>query len=435
MSLFRKSYKCNCGKEHLAGIDEYIAEKGAVKKVAFYVKKYNKNKPFVLCDLNTYEVAGKEVCRLLKEEGIKYSLYVFNDRALKPDERSVGSAIMNFDTSCDIVIGVGSGVINDIGKIVSNTANIPYIIVGTAPSMDGYASKTSSMELNGLKVSIPSKCANVVIGDIDILKEAPQQMLISGLGDMIAKYISICEWRIANIIADEYYCEDIADIVRKSLKKCIDNADGLLNRDEEAIKAVFEGLIMGGAAMNYAGCSRPASGVEHYFSHIWDMRGLEFGTPVSLHGIQCAIGTYYAAKIYDYIRNVTPDSEKALKYVNNFDYNAYKTGLQTFVGKGAESMIQLETKEQKYNVEKHKKRLNTIIDNWQSIQEIINEEVPDSKYIADILEKIKAPKFASDIGIDENIVLETFKATKDIRDKYVLSRLCWDLGIIDDILL
>jgi hypothetical protein len=43
------------------------------------------------------------------------------------------------------------------------------------------------------------------------------------------------------------------------------------------------------------------------------------------------------------------------------------------------------------------------------------------------------PKSVNEIGIDGDILPETFKATKDIRDKYVLPRLCWDLGIIDEI--
>ena len=138
----------------------------------------------------------------------------------------------------------------------------------------------------------------VMVGDIDVLNGAPVFMAKAGLGDMLAKYVSICEWRIAHLITGEYYCETIAEMVRVALKKCVDNAEGLLKRDEEAIKAVFEGLIIGGVAMSYAGVSRPASGVEHYFSHVWDMRALEFGTSMDLHGIQCAIGTLISARIF-----------------------------------------------------------------------------------------------------------------------------------------
>lgn len=94
-------------------------------------------------------------------------------------------------------------------------------------------------------------------------------------------------------------------------------------------------------------------------------------------------------------------------------------------------MIELEKKEQKYNAENHKKRLETIIDNWDDIVEIINEEVPTVKEIEKILDLTGTPKTCKEIGLDDDIMPMTFKASKDIRDKYVLSRLCWDLGITD----
>ena len=64
---------------------------------------------------------------------------------------------------------------------------------------------------------------------------------------------------------------------------------------------------------------------------------------------------------------------------------------------------------------------------------IINEEIPSSEYIENIMNEISMPKTASEINIDSDIVPITFKATKDVRDKYVLSRLVWDLGIIDEL--
>jgi glycerol-1-phosphate dehydrogenase [NAD(P)+] len=340
---------------------------------------------------------------------------------------------MNYDPSCDAVIAVGSGVINDTGKILAATGNKPYIIVGTAPSMDGYASATSSMTRGGLKISLPSKSADVIVGDLDILKNAPMHMLVSGLGDMLAKYISICEWRIANLITGEYYCEEIAGLVRTALKKCVDNAKGLLERNEEAVKAVFEGLVIGGIAMTYAGVSRPASGVEHYFSHVWDMRGVEFGEKVELHGIQCAVGTLLAAKYYEKLKAIKPNKEKALAYATAFDYSAYSAQLTEFLGKGARSMRELEKTEGKYDLDRHAKRIDIIIANWDRMLKIIDEEIPASAELDELFSLIGAPKTVREIGIDPSTVPFTFKATKDIRDKYVLSRLCWDLGIIDEI--
>ena len=394
--------------------------------------QYGAKKVFLIADKNTYAAAGKAATDII-EDNVKVLRCVFNEDALEPDERSVGRAIMYYESDCDVIVGVGSGVINDISKIVANVAGKPYIIVGTAPSMDGYASATSSMTRDGLKISLPSKCADVIIGDLDVLCQAPAKMMASGLGDMLAKYVSICEWRIANLITGEYYCEDIAQLVREALKKCVDNADGLLKRDKEAVKAVFEGLVIGGVAMAYAGVSRPASGVEHYFSHVWDMRGVEFGTQVDFHGIQCAMATYHAIKLYETVKNQTPDYEKAAAYVNAFDQEAWEQTLRSFLGKGAEAMIALEKREGKYRKDTHPARFAVIKEKWDSILQIIEEELPSAEEIAKLLDIIGIPKDLTTIGVDAECARTTFKATKDIRDKYVLSRLAWDLGILDEL--
>ena len=424
--------QCKCGKAHTFE-SEVISCKGAINQLPQVVEKFNAKKVFVIADKNTFAVAGEKTCKILEEKEIKVSSYVFKKVCLEPDEASVGLAVMNFNLECEVVIGVGSGVINDICKIVANVTGKPYIIVATAPSMDGYASSTSSMSLEGLKISLNSKCADVIIGDTDILCNAPIKMMLSGLGDMIAKYVSICEWRISNLITGEYYCEDIAHLVRDSLKKCMDNAEGLLQRDENAVKAVFEGLVICGAAMKFAGVSRPASGVEHYLSHIWDMRGAVFGTPVEFHGIQCAVGTLIAINLYEKMKNITPDRQKALKYAQIFNFSDWSKELRSFLGKSAESMIALEEKEQKYNLEKHSKRLDCIIEKWDKIINIINIELPSFAELVELYKKIGLPKTMEEIGLNKNILPMTFKASKDIRDKYVLSRLLWDLGIIDEI--
>lgn len=426
--------KCQCGKEHVMPTSKVICGDNVLEKIVDVSKEYNCKKIFVLSDKNTFLACAHKVLKILDDNQIKYTSYCFDKEFLEPDENSVGSAIMHFDYECDLVVSVGSGVINDIGKILSATAKLPYVIIGTAPSMDGFASATSSMTRDGLKISLPSKCADVIIGDIEIMKNAPMHMLKAGLGDMLAKYVSICEWRISNIITGEYYCEKTAEIVRLALKKCIDNASGLLERKNDAVKAVFEGLVLCGAAMAYAGSSRPASGVEHYLSHVWDMRAVTFNTPMDLHGIQCALGTYIACELYHKIKDVKIDEQLAINYVDDFDYNDYKKFLKDFLGKASISMIELENKEQKYNKLAHQKRLNVIFKKWQQILEVINQEIPDMQTIDNLFDSIGLPKKLSQIGLDDNILKDTFVATKDIRDKYVLSRLVWDLGLLDTII-
>lgn len=419
---------CKCGKEHVFEAEVILGE-GVLQEIPTVLKKYNAKKVFLIADKNTYKAAGETVEHIIIKGEIACSSYVFQKDVLEPDETNVGLAIMHYESDCDAVIGVGSGVINDISKIVANVSGKPYMIVATAPSMDGYASATSSMTRDGLKISLPSKCADVIIGDLEVLCKAPTKLMISGLGDMLAKYVSICEWRISALINKEYYCEDIASLVRASLKRCVEHADGLLKKDKEAVSAVFEGLVLCGAAMKYAGVSRPASGCEHYMSHVWDMRGAEFGLPVELHGIQCGVATLLMVKKYEKLMCFTPDRQKALDAVNAFDYEKWSNVLREFLGKAAESMIALEEKEQKYNKQSHKERLDVILSHWDEILQIIQEELPSSTELEDLFDKIGAPKTPQEIGVEEAILPLTFEATKDIRDKYVLSRLCWDLGI------
>lgn len=423
---------CKCGKEHVFEAEVTLGE-GVLQEIPTVLKKYHAKKVFLIADKNTYKAAGETVEHIIKKGEIACSSYVFQKDVLEPDETNVGLAIMHYESDCDAVIGVGSGVINDISKIVANVSGKPYMIVATAPSMDGYASATSSMTRDGLKISLPSKCADVIIGDLEVLCKAPTKLMISGLGDMLAKYVSICEWRISALINKEYYCEDIARLVRASLKRCVEHAESLLKKDKEAVSAVFEGLVLCGAAMKYAGVSRPASGCEHYMSHVWDMRGAEFGLPVELHGIQCGVATLLMVKEYEKLMCFTPDRQKALDAVNAFDYEKWSNVLREFLGKAAESMIALEEKEQKYNKESHKERLEVILSHWDEILQIIQEELPTSTELEDLFDKIGAPKTPQEIGVEEAILPLTFEATKDIRDKYVLSRLCWDLGIERDI--
>ncbi len=430
---FDPNVVCKCGKVHKTAVEHCIIESGAIAMLPEYVRKYGATKAFIIADINTYPIAGEKVKLALENSGIPTASHIFPNKRLEPNENAMGSLVFKFDPTCDIIIGVGSGVINDISKILANITGRPYAIVATAAYMDGYASGNSSMAIAGVKVTVNSKSPELIVGDIDILSGAPIHMAKAGVGDMLAKYVSICEWRLSNLINGEYYCEEVAEYTRGVLRDCVNTAPKLLNRDEEAMKALFAGLIGAGKAMDYATVSRPGGGVEHYFSHIWDMRGLDFGTPTSSHGAQVALGTLYSIKCYHALCDIVPNKEKALEYARSFDFAKWSDELRAFVGKGAEAMIALEAKEQKYDLAKHEKRLDSILANWDGIVKIIKEELPSVEEFEAILDSIEAPKTMEAIGLTNDILPMALKATKDIRDKYILPRLLWDLGVLDEI--
>ncbi len=414
---------CACGKDHACGIQEVILGKGVIAKLPETVKKYG-TKPFILDDVNTRAAAGDKVRELLAD--MKYSAHTFPDKHVFPNNDSVGSAIMNFDLSCDVIVAVGSGVIGDIAKILAATSRRPLITVGTAPSMDGFASATSSMCRDKLKFSVPSTVPVAIIGDTDILKNAPARMIASGVGDMAAKYISLAEWKIAHLITGEYYCKAVDDAMAKALSIVADNADGISRRDENAIGALTEGLILAGIAMSWAGVSRPASGLEHYFSHVWDMRAEEFGTPTDFHGIQCGVATLLCLKLYEKLRRVTPDKEKALAHAKAFDKEAHFNFLRQLLGAAAEPMIASEVKEKKYDAALHEKRIDRIIEKWNDICAVI-DTMPSYSEVEALLKKVGAPTTAEEIGLGD-CVSDAFRASGDVRYKYIASHLLWDMG-------
>ncbi len=433
--LRRGSFSCSCGERHSPGVEKVLIGRGACWQLPELLRECGAKKPFLLSGHDSFEAAGARVSEVLDAAGIATGVYVYPVSPVKPTETALGSAVMHFDWSCDAIVGIGSGVINDIGKLLAKAVGLPYFLVATAPSMDGFVSATSSMERDGLKVSLPSRAARAVIGDLDILCRAPEKLLLAGVGDMLAKIISLREWKLAEIIVDEPYCPVIAEMVEQALTRVLAEAEGLLLRKEESVRAVTEGLVVAGLAMNYAGLSRPASGMEHYLSHIWDMRALAFPEArVELHGIQTGIGTLICLRAYEALlrADIRPDAERAFRRMQRFSLPDWNRQLREFIGPGAEAMILLEEKEQKYSPEKHRLRFATIAANWDRITEEIRK-LPSSEEIETRMRAIAFPTDASVIGYDAEQIRTSLMMTGDIRDKYIGSRLFRDLGVLEEI--
>ncbi|MBQ7868193.1 MAG: sn-glycerol-1-phosphate dehydrogenase [Clostridia bacterium] len=423
-------WDCECGRHHGAGLKYLKVERGAVRFLPEALEKLGKKKPFIVCDHNTKKAAWAQVKAVLDEADIPYVLYEFPYDEIEPDEYAVGCLTMAFDRSCDVALAIGSGVINDCCKVLAHAIGIPSMVVGTAPSMDGYASNSSSMIRNRIKVTLYNACPAAIIADIDIMAQAPERMLWAGLGDMLAKYVSICEWRISNLIIDEYYCENIAGLMRASLKQIVDAAPRLMERDPDTIEAVVKGLVLSGVAMAFAEISRPASGLEHYFSHLWEMMALDRGKPYERHGIQVGVGTLLTLRIYDQLRQMKPDRETAQKFIATFDEELWRSHTRRVFGKAAEAVIEQAEREEKNSAQKHAVRLERTLENWDKILQIVDEELPPTQDIAALMEQLGMPMLPGDIGVNDQDTIDGLRGSRDIRDKYLSSTMLWDLGLL-----
>ena len=198
------------------------------------------------------------------------------------------------------------------------------------------------------------------------------------------------------------------------------------------IKITQEGLVLAGIAMSYAQISRPASGLEHYFSHVWEMRALASGGHADLHGIQVGVGTILTLKIYDRIKTITPDKQKALDYVKHFDTAAWEANVRRVFGATAPAVLEIEKKTGKNDPVKHAARLEQILAHWDEIQKIIREELPDTQTLQSVMAATGMPTTPHELGLTPKDVSDAFVCARDIRDKYLSCSMLWDLGELDD---
>ncbi|WP_026887234.1 sn-glycerol-1-phosphate dehydrogenase [Clostridium beijerinckii] len=292
-------FDCSCGKKHRIDIKHIYVGENVYNRILDVAKEILPKEILLVSDKNTYKALGKCVENELTESGYKINniiLVSYGD--LIPDEKAIGRVLVEINNETELIVAVGSGSINDICRIISAKTHIPYVIMGAAPSMDGYASTVSPLIIDGAKVTYPGTNPYAIIADSNIMKDAPFEMICAGFGDILGKYTALSDWRLSNIIHNEYFCDTTEKLVRNAMYKCFENIEGAVKRDVKAIEYIAEALILSGIAMTLSGNSRPASGAEHHLSHYWEIDKLSRKLEHPLHGNSVGVGTVISAWLY-----------------------------------------------------------------------------------------------------------------------------------------
>jgi len=431
--FLKKKFTCNCGKEHRVDVDDIVIEKEAITFLPSLINQYNFKKIFIVADINTYKVAGEIVETVLKGNRFGFKKYIFKDKEhLIPDEKAVGKLLIQIPKDTDLILTIGSGTLNDLSRYLSYKLSIPYFIVVTAPSMDGYASIVSPLIVNDLKTTYEAISPRAIIADINIIKNAPMEMITAGVGDMLGKYTCLCDWELGRIINGEYYCETVVNIIRSSIQKCVSNIDGIKNRDDFAIKNLMEGLVLSGIAMSFVGNSRPASGSEHHLSHFWEMMFLLEGKKAILHGTKVGIAAVVITKLYELLATKTVNFNNAIDKVNSFNQEEWVKCIKKIYKTAAPGIITLEESVQKNSIEKYNKRIQIIKSKWNDIIRTIKKIVSSTQKIEEILLKLNAPISPLQLGIGNSAILNSIIFAKEIRNRYTVLQLLWDLGLLEE---
>jgi len=307
-------FDCSCGKHHNFSVHDMSIRKGAIEDLPKMAEPFKDGKILVVFDNHTYEVAGKRAVELLKENGfnVKELLFDTGDDILIPDEKTLGRIVQEQDLDTSLMVAVGSGVINDSFKFVTPRPGLPYIIVATAPSMDGYVADGAPIFSQGYKYSPVAHLTYGLVGDTDILKTAPQDLIQAGYGDVVGKITAIADWDLAVKANNDYRCDTCVTLVNRALDKCFAKAEGLKDRDPESLGALLEALTLTGVAMALVNISRPASGAEHMLSHFWEMDYIARGLNPNHHGIQVGVATPIIARFFEELADILPEGTGAL---------------------------------------------------------------------------------------------------------------------------
>lgn len=425
-----EGFDCTCGKHHSAAPLKFVAvEPGGLNRISEALDCVEKKHPFLIMGPNSREVAGKKIMSLLDASGIEYASFCFHPVGkILPNEEAMAQIEEAFHPECDFILGIGSGVINDLCKMIAKKYGLESGIVATAPSMDGYASNSAAMELAGIKTTVYTSSPTLILCDTEVIRNAPYDMICSGFGDMAAKLISIADWRIARLITGEYYCDRVAQLMLDVCGKIIGSVKELQKREEPAIREMMNGLILSGIAMSFAVVSRPASGMEHTISHLLEMFALAQGRQPASHGIQVGYGTRIALKLYRAAERFQPSAE-----IPSLDEESWEAGMKAVFGDQAETLIRQAAEEERNTPEAIGRRRANAIAHWSEIKEVISSVTSAADRLEAALDEMEIPRICeyrrmnfsgSDI---ENAVM----FSRDLRERYIFTSMCFDIGMTD----
>ena len=400
-------YGCPCGMEHTTTIKDVRIGSGLVTSVGEILKENNFSKNILLvADKNTLK-ASEGIEKSLEGFNVEYKLYDNIRVAEMFHVEEIEALISGRDIS---VLSVGSGSVNDPCRLACARQNKLLCIFATAPSMDGFASYSSPIVDNYFKASYDAKSPEVIIADTKILAAAPAHLKSSGFGDMIAKYIGICDWEISNILSGEYYCERISEYVRKTVDELLLMADTVTVNNEKTAGAIFEQLLKTGIFMSFTKNSRPASGSEHIIAHLMECLELPHGVIPNFHGEDVGVATLKMLKLYKEMAKLESITAKR----ENVDWeDVYKV-----YGDMAEDVRKLNTPSTVTDAVDPRDLENK----WDKIREIINK-LPDYDRVYDAMKRAGCKTTLEEIEKSKEFYNTCVKYSPYMRRRITLLRL------------
>jgi len=383
----------------------------------------------VICDPRTRKAAGARVEEMLADAGIVVAEYV-----LEPDGRTFHADYFYVDQVRDAIkaaskngvlpvpVAVGSGVVNDLTKRAAGELSVPYFTVATAASVDGYSSFGAALRSpEGAKQTYACPAPRVIVADLDVIRTAPDWMAASGFADLMAKVPAGADWILAYELGASVWHDSAWHTVQDGLKEAIGDPEGVVAKKTEPLTRFVEGLMLGGFAMQDMQSSRPASGAEHLFSHLLEMRDHVFNGDIVPHGIQVGVFTLFMSRVYELILDFDYTKLDVDRCLENWIplEEAEKVGAEAFAHTKFPDLGVNAVRAKFVDRETARARLEDFRSRWPEIRERLAGQLVPSAEIKRRLEVVGAPTSPEAIGSTVEATLSDVRKTIFMRDRYM----------------
>ncbi|MES2653283.1 MAG: sn-glycerol-1-phosphate dehydrogenase [Bacteroidota bacterium] len=391
--------------------------------VDVFTEQFPNRKAVIIADTTTNQIAGKKIYQLLGDANIEQvAPFLYTDPHLYAEYTFVNQLVTFLNTNDAIPIAVGSGTINDLTKLAAHLTNRQYVCVATAASMDGYTAFGASITANGAKQTFDCPAPQACLADIEIISKAPTEMTAAGYADLFAKITAGADWILADHLKVEPIDPKAWSIVQDGLHQALSDPEGVRKGNPEAITKLVEGLMLGGFAMQWAKSSRPASGAEHQFSHLWNMENhLNNGEHIS-HGFQVSIGTLAITALYELFLETKVQELDVSSSCSNWpiELDSDAQALKIFEGTDFPEIGLQETKAKYNNKVQLAIQLTTLKTDWLQIKNQLANQIVPLAEAKRRLALVGAPVEPEQIGISRARLRETFIRAQFIRRRYTI---------------
>ena len=402
------------------------------------------DRAIVVEDPRTRAAAGEKVAAMLKASGVEVSEHVIEPggktfhadyRYVDEVREAIKAAGVERDGKKIVPVAVGSGVVNDLAKRASGELGIPYLVAGTAASVDGYSSFGAALRSpEGAKQTYPCPAPRAIVADLDVMRTAPKWMAASGFADLMAKVPAGADWILASELGAAEWHDSAWHTVQDGLKEAIGDPEGVVAMETEPLARFVEGLMLGGFAMQDMQSSRPASGAEHLFSHLLEMRDHTFKGEIVPHGIQVGVFTLFMCRVYERILAFDYTKLDVEACLANWKPLAEqeRLGAAAFAGTKFPDLGVKAVRAKFADRETTRARLEDFKARWPEIKKRLEGQLIPSREIERRLRVVGAPATPEEIGSTVEASLADVRKTIYMRDRYMALDFLDLTGQLDD---